>query len=503
MEKVDLKNIRENIRFYDTMQKKKVKFVPIKKDRIGMYVCGPTVYDDPHIGHARAAIAFDVIYRFLKYVGYEVTYVRNYTDVDDKIIKKANELSISTDEVSERYIKSYEEAMELLNVEEPTYKPRVTRHIPQIISLIEKILENGHGYVVNGNVYFDVSSFPGYGKLSGRNIEELQSGARVEVDPEKRHPLDFALWKAAKPGEPWWDSPWGKGRPGWHIECSAMSTHYLDAPFDIHGGGIDLVFPHHENEIAQSEAGFKKKFVNYWIHNGHVEINREKMSKSLKNFITVKDAIENFEPEAIRFFLLQTHYRSPINFTEEAIKTTEDNLMGFYQSLEEFNTVTATEEGTLEEFLTALSKKQKRVANDILKAKGEFLGAMADDFHTAKATAVVFQFFTDLNKILKIKDFFARPGGMEFKKEIEDFLDTIRSIFGILMDEPGKFIEKLNLRRLEKRGIQLEYVEKMIAERTEARNSRDWQRADEIRDELKEKGIILEDTPSGTKWRVE
>jgi len=501
---VNFKEYQDKIILYDTMQKKKVKFIPLQKGKIGMYVCGPTVYDDPHLGHARAAIAFDVIYRFFQFIGFEVTYVRNYTDVDDKIINRAREEGIDPSEVAEKYIRSYEEDMNILRVKEPTHKPRVTQHITQIIQMIEKILENGHGYVVDGNVYFDVLSFPSYGKLSGRNIDELQSGARVEVDPNKKHPLDFALWKAAKEGEPWWDSPWGRGRPGWHIECSAMSTHYLGIPFDIHGGGIDLVFPHHENEIAQSEAAYKKKFVNYWLHNGHVEINREKMSKSLKNFIRVKDAVKNFEPEAIRFFLLQTHYRSPINFTPDVVRSIENNLISFYQTLEAYEKIKdLAQNGEEREFLNNLSKKQKQLFEIIDDYQKTFLDALSDNFNTAKATATLFQFFSDLNKLLRIHTIFQIKGSVYLVKKLDSFLQMVREVFGILEENPSDFIERVNMRRLKEKGIDKEFVEEQVKKRSEARKQRNWEEADKIRDDLKKMGIILEDTPEGTKWRVE
>ncbi len=505
MKKVDPVDFQNKVYIYDTMRKTKVKFEPIEKGRIGMYVCGPTVYDDPHVGHARAAIAFDVIFRFFKYIGFDVTYVRNYTDVDDKIINRANEKGISTDELSEKYIKSYEEDMKALNVLEPTYKPRVTQHIPHIIEMIEKILANGHGYVAEENVYFDVLSFPEYGKLSGRNIDELVAGVRVEPGPGKKHPLDFALWKASKPGEPFWESPWGKGRPGWHIECSVMSTYYLGIPFDIHGGGIDLVFPHHENEIAQSEAAYKKKFVNYWIHNGHVEINKEKMSKSLKNFIRVKDAVKEYEAEAIRFFLLETYYRSPVSFNEEGLRITENNLMSLYQTILDLISIKnqLVSGKNLEQFINSLGKNQKRSVETILSFQEKFLSTLADDFHTAKAVGELFQFFSEVNKVIKINDLWKKEGSEVFYNEIFDQINMIKEIFGILEDMPEDFIRRVNLRRLSKKGVSEEYVLELIEKRQKAREEKNWKEADRIREELKEKGILLEDTLSGTRWRVE
>ncbi|MCJ7493900.1 MAG: cysteine--tRNA ligase, partial [Deltaproteobacteria bacterium] len=303
------------LKIYNTLTKKKEEFLPLQKGKVSMYVCGVTVYDRCHIGHARAAVVFDVLFRFLRYRGYEVTYVRNYTDVDDKIIKRANQEGVSCQEIAKRYIQEYEEDMEALGMERPTHEPRATENISQIIDLVKKLVEKGFAYTVDGDVYFSVEKFSSYGKLSGRDLEEMRAGARVEVDERKNNPLDFALWKSSKPGEPEWDSPWGRGRPGWHIECSAMSQRYLGESFDIHGGGQDLIFPHHENEIAQSEAATGKPFVRFWVHNGFVNINHEKMSKSLGNILAIRDLLQDHHPEVLRLFLLSNHYRSPVDFS--------------------------------------------------------------------------------------------------------------------------------------------------------------------------------------------
>ena len=309
-----------SLKIYNTLTGKKEEFHPLKEGKVGMYVCGVTAYDFSHIGHARAAVVFDVIFRYFKYRGYEVTYVRNYTDVDDKIINKANDERVDTKIIAERYILEYDRDMEALKVEMPTFIPRATEHIPEMLRLIERLIENGYGYEVQGDVFYEVSKFKPYGELSGKDIDQLQSGARVEVDDRKKAPLDFALWKASKPGEPAWESPWGKGRPGWHIECSAMSQHFLGETFDIHGGGADLIFPHHENEIAQAEGATGKPFVRYWIHNGFVNINQENMSKSLGNIFTIREILESYHPEAIRVFLLSHHYRSRVDFSDQSLK---------------------------------------------------------------------------------------------------------------------------------------------------------------------------------------
>jgi cysteinyl-tRNA synthetase len=322
------------LKIYNTLTKSKEIFKPIGPGKVRIYVCGPTVYDACHIGHARSVIVFDVIVRYLRTSGYEVTYVRNFTDIDDKIIKRANELGVSTKELSERHIKEFYGDMDALKAERATHEPKATDHIGDIISVIQRLVDQGHAYEAGGDVFYAVESFRAYGKLSGRRLEDMQAGARVEIDEKKRNPLDFALWKGAKPGEPVWDSPWGKGRPGWHIECSAMSTHFLGERFDIHGGGKDLIFPHHENEIAQSEGAFGHHFVNVWIHNGFVKINEEKMSKSLGNFLMIKEILKEYHPEGVRLFLLSNHYRSPVDFTHQAIAEAQVGLEKIYALLD-------------------------------------------------------------------------------------------------------------------------------------------------------------------------
>ena len=321
------------LRVYNTLTQSKEEFIPLQEGRIGMYVCGVTAYDLCHIGHARNAVVFDVIYRYLLYKGYQVTYVRNFTDVDDKIINRAQQEGINTEEIAARYIQEFSVDMGALGLKEPTVEPKATEHIPEMIDMVQRLIAKGHAYQVGGDVYFAVDGFSGYGRLSKRSLDEMQAGARIEVDEKKRNPLDFALWKAAKPGEPSWDSPWGRGRPGWHIECSAMSQKYLGDTLDIHGGGKDLIFPHHENEIAQSEGASGKPFVRYWLHNGFVNIDREKMSKSLGNILTIKEILRDYHPELVRLFLLSRHYRSPIDYSSQGMEEARKNLERFYQTL--------------------------------------------------------------------------------------------------------------------------------------------------------------------------
>ncbi len=328
------------IQIYNTMKKKKEEFVPLREGSVGLYACGVTVYDLSHIGHARALIVFDVIYRYLQYRGYKVTFVRNYTDIDDKIIKRAQEEGVTYKDISDRYIKEFDHDMDMLGLEKPSVSPRATDHIPEMIAMVEALIEKGFAYEVEGDVYFSVGSFSEYGRLSGKNIEELNSGARVEVDERKQSPLDFALWKKSKEGEPFWECPWGKGRPGWHIECSAMSQKYLGTTFDIHGGGMDLIFPHHENEIAQAECATGAPFARYWIHNGFVNINQQKMSKSLKNFFSIREILETYHPEVLRLFLLSNHYRSPVDYSEQNLTEAKVGLDRFYAVLRDLGEIT-------------------------------------------------------------------------------------------------------------------------------------------------------------------
>ena len=468
------------IKIFNTLTERKEEFKPLEDKTVRMYVCGPTVYDHAHIGHARSAVVFDVIRRWLEYKGYKVIYVRNYTDVDDKIIKRSKEEGIPWYEVAEKYIKSYEEDMRALNVKEPTYKPRVTEHIREIIEMIDGLIDKGYAYEADGDVYFSVEKFPEYGKLSKRKIDELIAGARIEPGEKKRNPLDFALWKKSKEGEPGWESPWGIGRPGWHIECSAMSMKYLGETMDIHGGGLDLIFPHHENEIAQSEAYTGKTFVRYWIHNGFVMVNKEKMSKSLGNFFTIKDILKEFSPDVLRLFLISTHYRSPIDFSFERLKEAERSLSRLLNFIESRKII--EELPTLEEKGEELSIESFRL---------EFESAMDDDFNTAKALGVLFELVKSVN-LLKDRAIKENKIAVSEKRALLEAIDFVENIL--------KFLG-FKLEREKEKGMEDELIKLLIDVRSELRKRKAFDLADLIRDRLKELGIILEDLPSGTIYK--
>ena len=492
------------LRIYNTLTRKKEEFQPLKKGKVGMYVCGVTVYDFSHIGHARAAVVFDVIFRYLKYKGYEVTYVRNYTDVDDKIINKANDEGVDAKTVAERYIKEYDRDMEALKVETPTFTPRATEHIPDMIRLIEKLMENGYAYEIEGDVFYAVGKFKSYGKLSGKDIEQLQSGARVEVDDRKKDPLDFALWKASKPGEPAWENPWGKGRPGWHIECSAMSQRFLDETFDIHGGGADLIFPHHENEIAQSEGATGKPFVRYWIHNGFVNINQEKMSKSLDNFFTIREILERYHPEATRAFLLSHHYRSPVDFSDQSLSEAQVSLDRLYSLLKDFKDM--EKESRLEDTKKTgetSASLEKEMYDQIRSLPGQFENAMDDDFNTASALGVLHRVTRDLNRMLgEVKKGDKAMLSNALCEEAVKTFTAMGGILGILTCDPVDYFKQKQEEVMKSIAISEEEILKLIEERRTAREQKDWKRADQIRGELLSQGILLKDTPQGTNWEV-
>jgi cysteinyl-tRNA synthetase len=477
------------LKIYNTLTKKKEVFKPIEPGKVKIYVCGPTVYDACHIGHARSAVVFDVIVRYLKAAGHEVTYVRNFTDIDDKIINRARELGISTEELSAKYIQTFYDDMDALKVERATLEPRATDHIDAIIGVIQHLFDQGHAYKGGDDVFYAVETFEDYGKLSGRRLEEMQAGARVAVDKNKRNPFDFALWKGAKPGEPSWDSPWGKGRPGWHIECSAMSTQFLGRHFDIHGGGKDLIFPHHENEIAQSEGAFSEPFVNVWVHNGFVKINQEKMSKSLGNFLLIKDILRKYHPEAVRLFLLSNHYRSPVDFTEQAMVEADGNLEKIYALLER-----------MEGFMTT------EIAEGDDKGPGElwsrFCRAMDDDFNTARALGLMFDTVRRVNRILDKEGGSARDHGEVELRSIRSDFGRIGAVLGMGAETPSDFFEHRKSMALERKSVNQALVERLIAERAQARERKDWARADEIRDKLSAMNIFIEDRPEGTVWKA-
>jgi cysteinyl-tRNA synthetase len=476
------------IRIYNTLTKKKETFEPIQAGKVLMYVCGPTVYDSCHIGHARSAVVFDVISRYFKETGYEVTYVRNFTDVDDKIIRRAQELGTDSTTIAEKYITEFYEDMDALHVGRATIEPKATEHIDPIIGLIETLLAKGTAYEIEGDVYFSVEAFDGYGKLSGRKLEDMEAGARVDVDKRKKNPFDFALWKTAKPGEPSWESPWGNGRPGWHIECSAMSSAYLGQTFDIHGGGKDLIFPHHENEIAQSEAATGHPFANYWIHNGFVNINQEKMSKSLGNFLLIRDVLKSYHTEAVRLFLLSNHYRSPVDFTDKAMDEAGIALDKIYSLLERVET------------------EVPAVGSEIASVEGywhRFQEAMDDDFNSALGIGVLFEAVRAINRLL---DEFKGKLSPENRAAVHAVVLDIKrmgGILGIVTESPSAYFDKKKTRRLAAMGITPDEIEKMLQDRRDARKAKDWARADEIRDRLAEMSIAIKDRPDGTIWMVE
>jgi cysteinyl-tRNA synthetase len=486
-----------SLRVYNTLSGKKEEFIPLEPDKVKMYVCGVTVYDHCHIGHARANVVFDMIFRYLKYAGYDVTYVRNYTDIDDKIINRANRDNIPWNEVSERFIVEFDKDMAALGLELPTHQPKATEHIPEIIGIVQQLIDKGHAYAVDGDVYFRVATFADYLKLSGRNMDDMQAGARVEVDERKENPMDFALWKGAKPGEPAWDSPWGPGRPGWHIECSAMSMKFLGETFDIHGGGKDLVFPHHENEIAQSEAANGREFVKYWLHNGFVNINSEKMSKSLGNFFTIKEVLKQYDAEVLRFFLLSSHYRSPIDFCDQNLTEAEAGLERIYKGLAEIDRVLAFREEPVGE----LGDRGRELEEKVAGLRERFREAMDDDFNTALAIAGVFDLTRVINRA--IADF-PKPDMhlRELLTQARQTVGDIATVLGIFTSRPTEYLERIKSRKAEGLELSAEEIEGLIAERSVARTEKNFKRSDEIRDYLLIRNIELKDSSQGTTWTV-
>ena len=490
-----------DIRIYNTLTNQKEPFEPLQPGKVHMYVCGITAYDLCHVGHARSAIVFDVIYRYLKHRGFEVVCVRNFTDVDDKIIKRAQEEGTDSQIIAERYIDAFYEDMDQLDVARPTYEPRATEFIPEMIELIERLIEKGYAYQVNGDVYFAVEKFAGYGKLSKRKLDDMIAGARVAIDANKKNPMDFALWKASKPGEPSWPSPWGKGRPGWHIECSAMSSRYLGRSFDIHGGGKDLIFPHHENEIAQSEAAFGTSFANYWVHNGFVNINQEKMSKSLGNFFTIREVLERYQPEVLRLFLLSSHYRSPVDFSPESMAEAERGLERLYQTFGQVQELVG--DHPLQTSLPVLEDSEFKSLRDRIENLPErFLEEMDDDFNTAAALGYLFELNRALNRFQDSLTGKLKPEEKELLAQGVHRLRQSASVLGLLQQSPEDFFQKHNRLALAALKISAEEVESLIEERTLARKEKNWARADEIRDTLAQMSILVEDRPDGTRWRV-
>jgi cysteinyl-tRNA synthetase len=464
------------MQIYNTLTRRKEAFTTLEPGKVSMYVCGMTVYDYCHLGHARVMVAFDVITRYLRARGYEVNYVRNITDVDDKILKRADENGESIDALTERMIAAMHEDEARLYVQRPDHEPRATRHIDDIIAMIETLIAKGFAYAAdNGDVYYRVRRFEGYGKLNNRNLDDMRSGARIEVDASKEDPLDFVLWKAAKPGEAHWSSPWGKGRPGWHIECSAMSKCCLGDTFDIHGGGPDLTFPHHENEIAQSEAANEKPFVMTWMHAGAVRVNQEKMSKSLGNFFTIRDVLTEHDAEVVRFLLVASHYRSPINYAPDALNEARKSLTRFYTALE------GVEQGAVDTESAAASEYHQR-----------FFAAMDDDFNTPEALSAMFDLARELNRVKAAGD----PEASRLAAELK----SLGSILGLLQQAPDVFLKG---GQGQSAPMDEAAIEAKIAQRAEAKANRDFALADSIRDALAEQGIILKDSREGTTWVLE
>ncbi|HHT88987.1 MAG TPA: cysteine--tRNA ligase [Clostridiales bacterium] len=465
------------MRIYNTLTQQKEEFIPIEKNKVRMYVCGPTVYNYIHIGNARPAIFFDTVRRYFEYKGYEVNYVSNYTDVDDKIIKRALEEGISSTEVAERYIIEFKKDMDILNVLPATCHPKATEEIDDMIEMISILIEKGYAYEKNGTVYFRTRSFEEYGKLSKKNIDDLEAGARIAVSDEKDDPMDFVLWKPKKEGEPYWTSPWGDGRPGWHIECSVMSSKYLGDQIDIHGGGEDLIFPHHENEIAQSEAATGKPFAKYWMHNAFINIDNKKMSKSEGNFFTVRDITKEYSGQIIRFFMLNAHYRSPLNFSRDLIEAAKNSLTRIITSVEQLEFLLKSDALTSEE----ISDSESSILQEADLLQRKFEDAMEDDFNTADAIAAIFE----LVKLANIN-----CNSDNSIKFITSMRDRIVALCGIL-----------GIEALKEEEILPEEIERLIEERQTARKNKDYAKADKIRDTLLERGIILEDTREGVKWK--
>lgn len=478
----------EDIRVYNTMTRDKSLFHPVTPGEVKIYVCGVTPYNHPHIGNARPAVTWDVIRRYLQYIGYKVTLIQNFTDVDDKIINKANAEGTTWKVISDRYIDAYFQVIDALHVRRADKYPRVSGHMDDIIAMVQTLIDKGHAYVLDNDVYYDISTFADYGKLSGRNVEDMLAGARVQVNEGKRNPGDFAVWKGAKPGEPAWDSPWGPGRPGWHIECSAMSIHYLGKTFDFHGGGSDLIFPHHENEIAQSEGCTGCTFVHYWMHNGFITINQEKMSKSLNNFFLVKDVLEKYSGDALRFFLLSTHYRSPLDFSDDRLEEAETNMARLTDVIGRIRELAEKEGHEASEASAALSAAAENAMKD-------FHDAMDDDFNTGLASSTVF----DLAKAINIYYTAVQSGTAGIDSEaVALAMKNLKEIMDVLGILEGAWSRR---RDAADDGDFLKLMQVILDIRQEARAGKQYAIADKIRDKLAEMDIVIEDTPSGARWK--
>lgn len=463
------------MKLYNTLTRKKEEFIPIEEGKVKMYVCGPTVYNYIHIGNARPFIIFDTLRKYLEYRGNEVTYVQNFTDVDDKIIKRSHEEQITPEEVATKYINEYFVDADGLGIKRADVHPKVTENVEEIIKFVKDLEEKGYAYEADGDVYFDTKKFEDYGKLSKQNQDDLEAGARIQVNDKKRHPMDFVLWKAKKEGEPGWESPWGEGRPGWHIECSVMSNRYLGETIDIHAGGQDLAFPHHENEIAQSEARSGKIFSNYWVHNGYININNEKMSKSLGNFFTVREIAEKYDLEIVRFFMLSAHYRNPVNFSDEMLAQAKAGLERMYNAKEKLEFTI----GNLEE--SSMTNGEQNLIKELDGYRVKFVNSMDDDLNTADAVSVIFELSKFINSNVN------ENSSLEFAQKCLDEFNELTSVLNIVNKKQDNMLD--------------EEIENLIQKRTDAKKNKDFKLADDIRQELLDKGIILEDTRQGTKWK--
>ncbi len=487
---------------YNTLTRTKESFTPLVEGEVRMYVCGPTVYDLSHLGHARKEVVFDVMVRYLRFRGFRVHYIRNITDVDDKIIVRAQEAGVSWEQIAREFEQAFHDDMEVLGVMKPDHEPRATETIPEMLEIIQELLDKGFAYVSEGSVYFSVEAMADYGKLTHRKTEEMMAGARVEVDESKRNPLDFALWKGTKPGEPSWPSPWGEGRPGWHIECSAMSRKFLGETLDIHGGGVDLVFPHHENEIAQSEAATGKPFARWWIHNGLLTVEKEKMAKSLGNFITIRDALEDLHPETLRMFFLSHHYRSPVDFSKETVSTTKKNLDYFYNTLLRIEEVCGEVDdggGAGQPVPKGMNPEDLQTVSNVMD---RFRQEMDDDLNTAGALGELFRAATVLNRWLDEGDLASSEEGQGVLKAFRRSLKEIGGVLGLFHEDPLPWFRKIG--KPDQPGdaeLTDDRIDEMVVQRETARKEKNWAEADRIRDELGGLGIVLEDTPHGTRWK--
>jgi cysteinyl-tRNA synthetase len=483
------------IKIYNTMTGKKELLQPMEQNHVRLYVCGITSYDYCHIGHARSALVFDMIVRYLRFRGFKVTFVRNFTDIDDKIIKRANERGVSVEELANQFIDEFYKDMDHLGAIRADLEPRATEHIDEMIALVSELIEKGLAYQSGTDVYFRVDRFPGYGALSGRSLEDMQAGARIEINEQKQHPMDFVLWKGSKPGEPKWQSPWGEGRPGWHIECSAMSRKYLDETFDIHGGGKDLIFPHHENEIAQSEGATGKRFANLWVHHGFVTIRDEKMSKSLGNFLTIREVLDKYAPEVLRLFIFSTQYRNPLDFSQTTMQEAQAGVDRIYECLSNVSGFSGGEAGTV----SVVSGKDRQKIETLAQ---RFVSVMDNDFNTAKALGILFDTVKVLNKIMGMFSGQPSPEDSALLQYAAVQFRELGAIMGLFQQDPVCYIAARKQSRLSAVDISEEEIEALVEKRNLAREAKDWGQSDAIRDTLLSHNIEIQDGPDGTIWDV-